>query len=133
MAFLPVKFDGSCKPQSIDYLPAAAITPKVGMALFPDSDGQLAIATTGKVGYISLIEKSAAVTAGTLIPVLHVTKDMLFETVFSASASGIDPGDTVSVASDGLRATASANSSYHVEIVQKFGSSSGDKVRVRFV
>ena len=131
--FLPYKFDGSCKPQSIDYLPAAAITPKVGMALHPNSDGNLAIATTGKISYISLIEKSAAVTAGDLIPVLHVTPDMLFETVFSASASSIDPGDLVSVADDGLRATVSANSSYHCEIVRKFGSSAGDKVHVRFV
>ena len=100
MAFLLHSIDGSAKIPGIEYLPAGAITPKVGMALV-QSSGNL-IAATGasvKPTYISLIEKSAALTAGTIIPVFRVLPDMIFETTLSASGTSLNLGDKVQVAS----------------------------------
>lgn len=131
MAFLLHSIDGSAKIPGIEYLPCGAITPKVGLAL-TQSSGNLAIATgTTAPTYISLVERSAAVSAGTIIPVMRVNKDMIFETTFSASASGVDLGDKVTIASDGLRVTATESSGV-AEVVWKAGSASGDKCRVRF-
>ena len=116
---------------SLEYLPCGAITPKAGMAL-TQSSGNLAIATgTTKPTYISMIEKSAACTAGDVIPVFRIDPGMIFETSFSASASGVIPGDKVTIASDGLRVTATETSGV-AEVVCKEGSGSGDMCRVRF-
>lgn len=131
MAFLPYKFDGSGKPQSLEYLPASAITPKVGLALIITS-GRLAIATgTNKPKYICMTE-GAALTAGDVIPVLRVTPDMVFETTFSASASGVNDGALVTLhASNGLQVTAMTTNGV-AEIVSREGSASGDRCLVRF-
>ncbi len=132
MAFLLHSIDGSGHIPGIEYLPCSAITPKVGMALTQTS-GKLAIATgTTAPTYISLVEKSAAVTAGDIIPVMRVNHDMIFETTFSASASGVDLGEKVTLhASSGLQVTATEASGV-AEVVWKAGSASGDKCRVRF-
>lgn len=71
MAFKIHKIDDGHIP-GIEYLPAGAITPKVGMALY-QSSGNLAIATGTTVPtYISMCEKATACTAGDLIPVIRV-------------------------------------------------------------
>ena len=131
MAFLPYKFDGSGKPQSLEYLPASAITPKVGMALIVSS-GKLAVATgTNKPTYICMTE-GPTLTAGDVIPVLRVTPDMVFETTFSASASGVNDGAKVTLhASNGMQVTATTTSGV-AEIISRAGSASGDRCLVRF-
>ena len=132
MAFILQRSDGTCRPQAIEFRPCSAITPKVGMALV-ESSGKLAIATgTTKPTYISLTERSAAVTAGTIIPVIRVLPDQVFETTFSASASGVNDGQKVTLhASNGLQVTATTSSGV-AEIVGREGSASGDKAYVRF-
>lgn len=73
----------------IEYLPCGAITPKVGMALVQTS-GNLALATgTNAPTYISMCEKDSPCTAGDIIPVIRVNKDMIFETTFSAAATSV--------------------------------------------
>ena len=130
MAFKIHSVDGGRVP-GIEYLPCSAITPKVGMALV-QSSGNLALATgTTKPTYISMIDKSAACTAGDIIPVIRVLPDMIFETEFSASASAINLGDKVTLASDGLRVTATTSSGV-AEVVYGAGGASGDTCRVRF-
>ena len=63
----------------IEYLPCGAITPKVGMALV-QSGGNLALATgTNAPTYISMCEKDSPCTAGDIIPVIRVNKDMIFD------------------------------------------------------
>lgn len=128
--FLPYKVDGSCKPQSLDYLPAGAITPKVGLALVQTS-GLLALATgANKPTYICMTE-GPTLTSGDNIPVLRVTADRVFETEFSASGTSINLGAMVTIASDGLRVTATTNGV--AEVVAKEGTgATGDKVLVRF-
>lgn len=140
MAFLLHSIDDGHVP-AWEYLPVSAITPKVGMALTQTS-GNLAIATAGTAPtYISMVEKDAACTAGDVIPVIRVSKDMIFETTFSAAATSLNAGDKVTLhASSGLQITASktengANSSTIngvAEIVSMDGTAIGDTVRVRF-
>ena len=131
MAFKIYSIDGGRVP-GIEYLPCSAITPKVGMAL-TQSSGNLALATgTTKPTYISMCERSAACAAGELIPVIRVLPDMVLETVFSATATSINLGDKVTLASDGLRVTATTTSGV-AEVVYKDGTgASGDMCRVRF-
>ena len=130
MAFKIHSIDGGRVP-GIEYLPCSAITPKVGMALV-QSSGNLALATgTTAPTYISMAEKSAACAAGELIPVIRVLPDMIFETSFSASASAINLGDKVTLASDGLRVTGTTTSGV-AEVVYMDGTASGSLCRVRF-
>ena len=130
MAFLPYSVEHGRVP-AFEYLPCSAITPKIGMALTQDT-GNLAIASgTTKPTYISMAEYGSAVTAGTIIPVIRVDDGIIFETVFSASASSIKLGNKVTLASDGLRVTATTSSGV-AEVVYMDGTSSGDMCRVRF-
>ena len=121
--------DGRIPP--FEYLPAGAITPKVGLAL-TQSDGLLAVASgTTKPSYICMAQADAALTSGTVIPVIRVDGDIVFETEFSASASSIKLGNKVTLASDGLRVTATTSSGV-AEVVYMDGTASGSMCRVRF-
>ena len=114
-----------------EYLPAGAITPKVGMALTQTS-GNLALASgTTKPTYISMREQDTALTAGDLIPVVRVQPDVIFETELSAEGTSLKVGNKVTIATDGLRVTATTSDGI-AEIVEILGTEIGDKVRVRF-
>ena len=94
MAFKIYSTDDNRVP-GIEYLPASAITPKVGMAL-TQTTGQLALATGATAPtYISMCEKDSECTAGDIIPVIRVGKDMILETTFAAAATSIKLGDKV--------------------------------------
>jgi len=124
-------YDGSEKIAGIEYLPCSAITPKVGTALI-QSSGNLALATGSNAPtYISMCEKSAACTAGDIIPVIRVNHDMIFETTFSADPTSINIGDKVTLHSDGEQVTATTASGV-AEVVYKDGNASGAMCRVRF-
>ena len=122
--------DGRVAPW--EYLPCGAITPKLGMALV-QSSGNLAIATgTTKPTYISMCDKSAACTAGDIIPVVKVQPDQVFETTASASLSGVNVGDKVTLhASNGCQVTGTKTSGV-ATIVAKDGDGAGSRVLVRF-
>ena len=71
MAFKIYSTDDNRVP-GIEYLPASAITPKVGMAL-TQTTGQLALATGAPAPtYISMCEKDGECTAGDIIPGIRV-------------------------------------------------------------
>lgn len=131
MAFKIHSVDGGHIP-SIEYLPASAITPKVGMALVQTS-GNLAIATgTNKPTYISMCERETPCTAGELIPVIRVDSGIIFETDFSASATSVKLGNKVTLhASNGLQVTAATDGGV-AEVVYMDGTASGSMCRVRF-
>ena len=68
-----------------EYMPCSAITPKYGMAMKVTS-GKLAIATgETKPTYICAREESAAVAAGTVIPVVKVQPDQRWKVQSSSS------------------------------------------------
>lgn len=128
--FIPYKTDDGRVP-AWEYLPASAITPKVGLALVLTS-GQLAKASgTTKPTYICMTEKDAAVTAGEIIPVVRVNADMILETTFSAAATSVVPGAKVTVATDGMQVTGTTTDGI-AEVVELDGTTAGSKVRVRF-
>lgn len=115
----------------IEYLPAGAITPKVGMALI-QSGGNLAVATGANAPtYISMCERESACTAGDLIPVIRVDKGTIYETSFAAAATSIKLGAKVTLHTDGMQVTATTASGV-AEVVYMDGAASGSMCRVRF-
>lgn len=130
MSFKIHSMDGGRVP-GIEYLPAGTITPKVGMALV-QTNGQLALATGANAPtYISMCEKDRACTAGEIIPVIRVGKDMILETTFAAAATSVKLGSKVTLHTDGLQVTATTTSGV-AEIVYMDGTASGSMCRVRF-
>ena len=130
MAFKIYSTDDNRVP-GIEYLPASAIKPKVGMAL-TQTTGQLALAT-GETAptYISMCEKDGECTAGDIIPVIRVGKDMILETTFADAATSIKLGDKVTLHTDGLQVTATTTNGV-AEVVYMDGTASGSMCRVRF-
>lgn len=121
--------DGRIPP--VEYLPAGAITPKLGLALTQTS-GNLAVASgTTKPTYICMTEADKAVKAGTLIPVQRVSSEIIYETINSAALTAAAKGTKVTLETDGLRVTATTTSGV-AEIVQVDGGAIGSKVYVRF-
>lgn len=115
----------------IEYLPAGAITPKIGMAL-TQASGNLAVASgTTAPTYISMCDRETACKAGDIIPVLRVLPDMVFETTFSAAATAVTLGQKVTINTDGLSVTATTTGGV-AEVVYMDGTASGSMCRVRF-
>ena len=114
-----------------EYFPAGAITPKVGTALYLAS-GKLAVASGAtKPEFISMIECGEALAAGTIIPVIRASGDIIFETKSSAAFTSINVGDKVTVSANGDMVTATKTNGV-AEVVYIDGTASGDMVRVRF-
>lgn len=131
MAFLMHQSDDGRAP-AIEYLPCSAIQVKFGQALLMSS-GKLAVASGANAPtYISLHQASEALTAGTIIPVMRVSKDMIFKTTNSASFASINIGDKVTLhASNGMQVTATTTSGV-AEVVGFDGTGAGSDVYVRF-
>lgn len=130
MAFLTYQNQGGIVP-GLEYLPAGAITPKIGMTLVM-TNGNLAVCgATTRPQYICMTSADEALTAGTVIPVFRVLEDMLFATTWSAAASAVNAGNKVTLSSDGLEVTATTTSGV-AEVVSMDGTAVGDTVYVRF-
>ena len=130
MAFKLYKTDVNKVPP-IEYMPAGAITPKMGMALTM-SGGNLAIASGTTVpSYVSMVECESALTAGTVIPVIRVLPDMIWETAAQAALTSIKLGDKVTLHTDGMQVTATKTNGV-AEVVDMDGTNVGSRVLVRF-
>lgn len=115
----------------IEYLPAGAITLKLGMALTV-SAGKLAVATGAtRPAYISMTETANAVTAGTLVPVIRVSEEIIYETENSASFTGVSVGSKVTLDTTGTKVTATTEGGV-AEVVGMEGTAVGSKIHVRF-
>lgn len=136
MAFMRYSIDGSSYVPGIEEKPVSAISggAKVGMALSENSDGNLQICgSTTKPLYICVQEQKATPTAGDMLKVVRVLPDTIFETTFSASATSIDRGDKVTIASNGLQVTNTTSSGVAEVVDFPDGvKTSGARVRVRF-
>lgn len=128
--FLNIKTDdGHVAP--FEKLPCSAITPKNGMAMVLSS-GKLAIASgTTKPEFICVEEHDAAVAADTLVTVVRVDHDTVYQTTLSAAGTSLNLGDKVTIATDGLRVTATKTDGV-AEIVYMDDTASGSMVHVRF-
>lgn len=127
--FMPVSSAHAVTP-AWEWLPAEAITPKLGLCLALDAtSGQLEVSVTPQ--YICMMEQGAAITAGTLVPVMAV-EDWEFETILNANDSSLKPGAKRDVASGGLKlGTATSNNNFLVTYVS--GTTAGSVVRGHFV
>lgn len=115
----------------LEYLPCSAITPKVGMAMV-QTGGNLALASgTTAPTYISMCERKEACTAGELIPVVRVQKDIIFGVPAQAAMTSVKLGDKVTIYTDGLQVTATTTSGV-AEVVGMEDTAAGSTVFVRF-
>lgn len=114
----------------VEYLPAGAITPKLGMALV-QSGGNLAVCTGAtKPTYISMITKETACTAGDIIPVVRVTPGVIWKTASAAAMTGVQLGEKVTIDTTGLLVTATEGDA--AEVVYIEDTAAGGCVHVRF-
>ena len=121
--------DGHVAP--FEKLPCSAITPKNGMAMVLSS-GKLAIASgTNRPEFICVEEHDSAVEAGDLVTVVRADHDTVYETELSADGTGLNPGDKVTIATDGLRVTATKTNGV-AELVYLDDTAAGGMVQVRF-
>ena len=128
--FFPDQSDhGAVTP--FEYLPASAITPKAGLALVL-TNGLLALATGATAPtYICMKDADAAVT---IIPVVRVDKDRIYETTNSAAFSSAKIGQMVTLHTYGLQVTATTTNGVAeiVDFDDKAKSGAGGTVHVRF-
>ena len=129
--FIPCKTEGGKTP-AVLMLPCSAVKPTVGMAMYMTS-GKLAVASGANLAqYVSMYEAPATLTAGTLIPVIRILPDVLFETQ-KDSTNAMTVGVAYDVASGGLEiddnGTTTAN--FLCEAVE--GTAKGSAVFGRFV
>jgi len=124
--------DGRVPPWK--YLPATGSTkPDIGLALVLSS-GKLAKCTgTTKPRYICMAEYPAAVDAGTLLPVIEVEPDMVFECKNQANISGVNVGQAVTIHSDGLQITATTSSGVATIVDKTPGTGTGNRTLVKFL
>lgn len=124
--------DGRVPPW--EYLPATGSTkPDIGLACILSS-GKLAKCTgTTKPTHICMMEASAAVAAGTLIPVIKIQPDMIFEVKNQASLNGVNEGQAVTIHSDGLQITATTSSGVATIVKKVPGTGTGNPTLVRFL
>lgn len=130
--FIPLKTDDG-KVHPFEYLPCSAMQPKLGMLMTQSSGNLVAAGATAAPTYICMCEKSAAVAAGTLIPVIRVDKETIYETTNSTALSTGKAGAKVTT-SDGLKVTATTSSGV-AEIVwydEAAAAGAGGVVHVRF-
>lgn len=128
--FIPHSYDKG-KPGPFEYKEVTANeTVALGEALVLSSGKLTKCGATAKPTFIAM-KAVASAPAGTIIPVIRVSSDTLYETELSADYSAIAVGASVTIASDGLRATATTTNGVFT-IDSWDGKSSGDKVRGRF-
>lgn len=115
----------------VEYLPAGAITPKLGMALV-QSGGNLAVCSGANAPtYISMIEKDTVCAAGDIIPVLRVTPGVIWKTASSAAMTSVKLGQKVSIDATGMLVTATTGDT-GAEVVYIVDTAAGGCVHVRF-
>lgn len=128
--FTPVNYGGKCPP-SVVYLPSGAITPKFGMAVALDSTTGY-LAASAKPTHISVFEANAALTAGTLIPVIKITDDIVFKTALDGTTA-LKAGALADVDSTGLLIDGDGTTNKVFLIERLEGTAQGSEVFGRFV
>ena len=122
--------DGRVPPW--EYLPCGAIKPTIGMALY-QSSGVFAIATgTTKPTHISMFEAEDTLASGTIIPVIAVQPDQVFEVQNQASLADVAIGAAVTIHSDGCQITATTSSGVATIVEKTPGSGTGNPTLVKF-
>lgn len=127
-----LKHTDSGKLPDILNLPAGAITPKYGMALYLTS-GKLAVAAgSNKPTHICMAEYGEALTAGTPIPVMKITPEQVWESVRDDASSNVVIGSAYDVATGGLKVDVSSTTNGCFVIDHEDAKANGAPVVGRF-
>lgn len=128
MSFIPHQSDDGLQPW--EYYPAAAGTYKVGQMLTMTGGKLTAISTASKTTppYVCMAEKTVA--QGDQLPVMRVTKRMIFETSLSSAAASATIGSLLEVSAGGLEVDAAAAGTFETTYIE--GTDVGAMVRGRF-
>jgi hypothetical protein len=130
--FLPYKRNG-IEP-FYRQMPAEAITPKVGLCLQLDAtSGQLQVAGADVPTHICMENRDAAVSAGELIYVEPIHKDIEYESTLDGDNASLTVGTLADIDSTGLLVDADASTDDVFRITEIDGLTSGSKVRGYFV
>ncbi len=123
--------DGRVQPW--EYLPATGSTkPDIGLALVLSSGKLVKASGTTKPTYICMMEAPAAVAEGTLIPVMKVESDQVFECTNSASLNSLNIGAKVTIANNGCQVTDTTTSGVATIVDKTDGTGTGNPTLVRF-
>jgi hypothetical protein len=128
MAFKPCKSD-IVATTPFEYHPTTAAEEYAVGETLKLASGALTKAS-GTDTPVFIAQESATGAAGKKIAVYRIPKTMIFEVPLSADGSALAVGNKVTIASDGLRVTATTASGV-AELVELGGTSSGSAVRVR--
>lgn len=113
-----------------EYLPAGPMRPLLGMAMALDpATGQLKKSNLPQ--FICMRDEESAVLSGTLIPVVKITKDQVWESEFDGN-SAWKVGTVCDVAADGLTVDGDGNTNKNFLLTAIFGNTPGSTVRGRF-
>jgi hypothetical protein len=124
--------DGRVPPWK--YLPATGSTkPDIGLALVLSSGKLVKASGTTKPTHICMREEPAAVPAGTLLPVIEIERDQVFEVTNSASLASVNVGQAVTISSDGLQVTGTTSSGVATIVEKTPGTGTGNPTLVKFL
>ena len=130
MAFRLYRTDDGTMP-GWEYLPCSAVRPVVGLAMkLNGSTGRLVISDTPQ--YISMREEYGNVVDGTVIPVMKIHPDQVWETQLDG-ACALKIGAAADVSADGLLMDADSTADGVFLITEMEGTTAGSIVRGRFV
>ena len=130
MAFRLYRTDDGTMP-GWEYLPCSAVRPAVGLCMkLNGSTGKLVISDTPQ--YISMREEYANVIDGTVIPVMKIHADQVWETQLDGDCA-LKIGAAVDVSADGLLVDADSTADGVFLITEMEGTTAGCAVRGRFV
>jgi len=121
MAFTVYKTDDGHVPAT-EYLPAGAITPKVGMLLYVNSGLLTAAGGSHAPKYVCMTQRSAAVSSGTKIPVIRITPDIIFKTEADGAGTAVI-GGLYDIASGGMKVDIDASTYDNFELTGAEASS----------
>ena len=118
---------GSAATEAVEYIEGTAAEAIAVGELLKLSSGKLTKASgTDAPEFVALGSGT-----GVIIPVKRIYEDEVYQTTLSASGTSLNIGDKVTVASDGLRATATTTNGVFM-VTEFIGKGSGDKVNGMF-
>lgn len=126
MAFIPYSYDSGQPAPSEYHELASAGDLYIGLSMTVSGDGA---AVSKTPDYICLREEKGAA-AGTLIPMMHISTDVIFEAPLGQDAPALTAGSAAGVSADGLTIDPQGSA---LVIVNMDGTEAGDLCRCRFV
>lgn len=113
-----------------EYHAVANMKPQVGKGLAFDESGQLDASQTPD--YICMREEGDSVAAGTIVPVVKITPDQIWETTLDGATS-VEVGGKLDVASGGMEPDGDGTTYQNFLVTYMEDDADGSTVRGRFV